>query len=224
MLPSVLQSLCPAPTQCPPPPSPPHSPTPSPPRPRGHTSARGGQGGERRGGKNWGKRNKIGPPASRTTTPGWRQVDRAWGWGRGCQAKVQAGGSSPGGAGKPLRSRPMISLTVKEEQLRDRARARAPPFPDSQSIPGRPLSRMPLGSSCSSFSSPEPQFPPCVLTSALNPHGLPGPHASPFPLAPPAMSGQLPVSRAGDGRSQWEEGEGRLESLLMGNPDHSHRV
>lgn len=39
-----------------------------------------------------------------------------------CQAMLQAGGSSPGGAGKPLRSRPMISLTVKEGQLKDWAR------------------------------------------------------------------------------------------------------
>lgn len=44
----------------------------------------------------------------------WAGLEGPGGWS--CQVMVQAGGSSPGGAGKPLRSRPMISLTVMEGQ------------------------------------------------------------------------------------------------------------
>lgn len=77
---------------------------------------------------------------------------------------VQAGGSSPGRAGKPLRSRPMISLTVKEGQLKDRAKADLFLFRDRPpSIPGRPPARTHLDSSFV-----RPQFPPSLLTSAPN--------------------------------------------------------
>lgn len=80
----------------------------------------------------------------------------------------------------------MISLTVKEGQLRDWARSNSPPLPGTpQSIPGRPQSMVPLGSSSSGS-----QFPQCILTLAPNQillnslHvGLPGPHAGPFLLA-----------------------------------------
>lgn len=117
--------------------------------------------------------------------------------GAGCQAMVQAGGSSPGGAGKPLRSRPMISLTVKEGQLRDWEQGRSPPFPETpQSIPGRPPSRMPLDSSCTGWllfhwASVSPLCPNTRSQSNLAqlcPRGLSSPHASPFLLAQPTLS------------------------------------
>jgi hypothetical protein len=84
---------------------------------------------------------------------------------RGPLHVVQAGGSSPGRAGKPLRSRPMISLTVKEGRLKDGAKAdlflfQRPPLP---SIPGRPPARAPLDSSLAG-----PQFPQCLITTASN--------------------------------------------------------
>lgn len=92
------------------------------PGPGGHTSARGGEGGQETEGKRWGQ-NEIVPKLLEPPPQDEGEVGRAGGGARAGIAGrwVQAGGSSPGGAGKPLRSRPMISLTVKDGQLRDGA-------------------------------------------------------------------------------------------------------
>jgi hypothetical protein len=131
---------------------------------------------------------------------------------------VQAGGSSPAGAGKPLRSRPMISLTAKEGQLRDWGRGKSPHFPEMpQSNPGRPQSRTPLGSFSTGFSFTGPQCPQCVLPPTPNQILSNSVHMgsqAPFPahscwLGLQCVGSQWQQDRCG--RSQWQEEEAKQE-------------
>lgn len=191
-------------------PSPPHSPAPTPSRQHqtgGHTSARGGEGGPGRGGKSWGKRNQIGPQASGTTAPGQGKVGGAGGgvpgdgsggrlFSRRCREATQVSANDlthcKGGAVERLGAGQVASFSR-----------------DPQSVPGRPPSRMPLGSSCTGWllfhwASVSPLCPNTCSQSnlaQLRPRGLSGPHASPFLLAQPALSAGPEVGVA-DGKKR----------------------
>lgn len=160
----------------------------------GHTSARGGEGGQGRGGESWGKWNQIGPQASGTTTPGQGKVGRAGDgvpgdgsggrlFSRRCREATQVSANDlthcKGGAVERLGAGQVASFSR-----------------DPQSIPGRPPSRMPLDSSCTGWllfhwASVSPLCPNTRSQSNLAqlcPCGLSSPHASPFLLAQPTLS------------------------------------
>lgn len=144
------------------------------------------------------------------------------GVGRGSgidRRQVQAGGSSPGGAGKPLRSRPMISLTVKEGQLRDWARSNSPPLPGTPPIYSRQASVYGASRLLLRWVSVSPMYLDTCSQSnlaQLPSCGAPRPPCWPFPAGLAACNARaITVSRARGGVAS-----GRKERPNMKSPHH----
>lgn len=119
----------------------------------------------------------------------------------------------------------MISLTVKEGQLRGWARSGSPPSPEPpQAMPGRPQSKMPLVFSSTDFSSTGSQFPQCVVTSAPKQILLNSIHVgSQAPI--PALSCWFGLQSWGQRLVQPVGGRrGKVGRFLISNPAHSRHV